>query len=436
MANFSTYKGTSVQTVFNKTGRQFGRGLTAYDNAASLPLSGNSPGDQAYDKATNALSIWNGNGWFKVGAVNTVPLISTGVASYDLSSEGVATVLTLNATDPEGLDITWSYSVSSGSLEDTTVTQADNVFTITPGSTAATFNLTFTASDGVNSSDVINSFTLEFPVVIDLSNATYVRHKTLGSPNHISNQNSFSWNSDGTKIMIHSYDRGYVYNCSTPYNISTMASSSSANIRAWVNQSTSTVASTIYGLVWNSDIQKVYWIEQGSGKIWQYSFNGSSGATVTADASIDAPEKNGSQVTCGGLTFYNNGSNLFVNSQNYCFTYNLSTPWDISTAVSNGERIYLNSSGGARMDNTGSGVYAFTEAWLFTYHPLASSTPYDISQGFGTQQMAQFSTNSGYNSASDALTRAKDGALNDTGTELTVLNESNPYKIVTYTVAS
>jgi len=52
--------------------------------------------------------------------------------------------------------------VSSGSLEDTTVTNVDNVFTVTPGTVVAVFDLTFTASDGVNIDTSASSFSLSF----------------------------------------------------------------------------------------------------------------------------------------------------------------------------------------------------------------------------------------------------------------------------------
>ena len=79
-------------------------------------------------------------------APNVAPTISGIDASYDLSS-GMDTVITGVATDLHNDPITWTYAVTSGSLGDTTVTQADNVFTVTPGTADATFQLTFTATD-------------------------------------------------------------------------------------------------------------------------------------------------------------------------------------------------------------------------------------------------------------------------------------------------
>ena len=77
---------------------------------------------------------------------NDPPVISGIDASYTITT-GSDTVITGNATDPEGDVVTWTYVVSSGSLNDTTVSQADNVFTVIPGSVDATFQLSFTATD-------------------------------------------------------------------------------------------------------------------------------------------------------------------------------------------------------------------------------------------------------------------------------------------------
>jgi hypothetical protein len=132
-------------------------------NAADLPMVGNTIGRTGYVSGTNRLYIWNGSGWFEIALVNTNPTITdSGLATYELNSDGTPTVITLVANDPEGVPLTWSHTVSSGSLEDTTVTNVDNVFTITPGEIVATFDLTFTASDGINIDTSTSAFTLSF----------------------------------------------------------------------------------------------------------------------------------------------------------------------------------------------------------------------------------------------------------------------------------
>lgn len=132
-----------------------------YVDAQSLPLTGVAAGSKAFVQDGNKLFIFTGSGWFEIATINNSPSITTGAdASYALEPSGDPTVITLQATDPEGTPIVWSYQVTSGSLEDTTVTNVDNVFTITPGASSTTFNLSFIASDGVNLDTSASNFTV------------------------------------------------------------------------------------------------------------------------------------------------------------------------------------------------------------------------------------------------------------------------------------
>jgi hypothetical protein len=148
--------------------------------AVNLPMSGNAVGSMAYSQDTNTLYVWNGTGWFKIALVNTNPTITTGGdATYALAEDGTPTVITLVANDPEGIPLTWSYSVTSGSLEDVTISNTGAVFTITPGAIETSFNLTFTASDGINIDTSVSSFTLVF---VPVWTAATLLH-TLDNPN-------------------------------------------------------------------------------------------------------------------------------------------------------------------------------------------------------------------------------------------------------------
>jgi len=145
-------------------------GTTTYATAAELPQTATN-GDLALVEETDKLYIWNDTAWYNIALINTAPSITQGGAgSYALATDGTPTVITLTATDPESLPVTWSYAVTSGSLTNgggvtATVTQADNVFTITPTTTTAyagTFALTFSVTDGANIVNDVNSFTLGF----------------------------------------------------------------------------------------------------------------------------------------------------------------------------------------------------------------------------------------------------------------------------------
>jgi len=126
----------------------------------------------AYVTANNKLYLYTGSGWFLVATVqNNSPTAITGVPStVGLAKDGTATTITAVSTDPDGYALTWSYAVTTGSLTNgggatATVSQADNVFTITPTTTTSyggEFSITFSASDGTNTATAASAFTLQF----------------------------------------------------------------------------------------------------------------------------------------------------------------------------------------------------------------------------------------------------------------------------------
>ena len=170
----------SVATVAaNITG-----GSESYTSVANLPLSGNDVGSLAFVQETNRLYIWNGTGWFNIALINTNPTITQGPdASYVLDDFGTPTVITLEANDPEGLNIQWNYEITSGSLTNgggttATIQQNNNIFTITPStnmSYAGSFDVSFTASDGINVSTSTSTFSLinNNPIFTLLPNSIY-----------------------------------------------------------------------------------------------------------------------------------------------------------------------------------------------------------------------------------------------------------------------
>jgi len=152
-------------------GADGGAGVASvYATVSALPLTGNTQGDMAHVTANNTLYFWNGSGWYKIALINTNPSISGANSGYVLAQDGTATTVTLVASDPEGIPITYSIaSDTSGNIA--TVSQgtgaSTNVFTITPSTNTAyagSFTLTFRASDGVNVATAASSFTLAFNV--------------------------------------------------------------------------------------------------------------------------------------------------------------------------------------------------------------------------------------------------------------------------------
>ena len=165
-----------------------GRAGVYADMAALIAKTGMVAGDTALVTALNKVFMYTGSAWFLIATMtNDSPTAITGVdAAYNLATDGTATIITAVSTDPEGFPLTWSYAVTSGSLGSTaTVSQADNVFTITPSTTesdAGTFSITFSVTDGATGAvNAVSAFTLSFVVANSRYTTLSVRATNTGS---------------------------------------------------------------------------------------------------------------------------------------------------------------------------------------------------------------------------------------------------------------
>ena len=173
MATFSNFKSTLVAAADTAAGASSAATTIVADMAALIALTGMSDGDQAFVTANNNLYFYS-SGWYKIATVsNDSPSSITGVSgSYALDTSGSTTTITAVSTDPEGFELTWSYSTSGlGSIA--TISQANNVFTITPSTNSAdagSFTLTISVTDGINGA-VSASSTLS--LVFTVTNSKY-----------------------------------------------------------------------------------------------------------------------------------------------------------------------------------------------------------------------------------------------------------------------
>ena len=186
-ANGKTFVYNSANTSWRpQTAAESGGTDFLADMAALIAKTGMSNGDQALVQSNNNLYMYSGSGWYKIATIqNDAPSAITGVdGSYTLALDGTATTITAVSTDPEGFALTWSYTASGlGSIA--TVSQVDNVFTVTPSTDAAnagSFTLTISATDGINGAvSTIPSFTLAFSVTNSRYTALSVKATNTGS---------------------------------------------------------------------------------------------------------------------------------------------------------------------------------------------------------------------------------------------------------------
>jgi len=267
-----------------------------------LPNTGNDVGDQAFVQATNRLYIWSGTGWYNIALINATPTWDSNGqpnASYilDTDSPQESITITLSASDPEGLPISYNY-ITGGSMDSiATISQDSSVFTITPKTSlevaeGVEFNgsITFRATDGVNILPHVSNFTLEFITIISNSNTTSTLLKVLGTgsnstfidsssnnrsitvssnveltawnPNHLKGQAFYSDGNDYVETRLASTDfsfdgdfciEGWVYHLTAPDTSTYYFSTSAANqtgvaIRTAPSASFNSVVSFDYGV--------------------------------------------------------------------------------------------------------------------------------------------------------------------------------------------
>ena len=191
-----------------------------------LPNIGNNTGDIQLVESTNRLYVWNGSGWYNIALINTTPAWDSGgqpAGSYvlDADSPQNATIISLAASDPEGLPINYTY-VTSGQMDSiATISQDSSVFTITPKTAAqvpdgGTGSITFRASDGINILPQVSSFTLNFISIVTNSKHTSLLATATGTSdnNNITdastNNHSIAVNGDAHAGTFSPYrDGGY-----------------------------------------------------------------------------------------------------------------------------------------------------------------------------------------------------------------------------------
>ena len=307
---------------------------TLADMDALIAATGMTIGDQAFVQENNKLYLYNGTGWYLVATVeNAQPTTISGVESaYSLANDGTATVITAVSEDPEGFPLTWSYAVTTGSLGSTaTVSQTDNVFTITPSTDTANageFSITFSVTDG--STGVVSAasnFTLAFSIL------TYASYDNVSF--NVSSQDNIifglTFNTDGTKMYIggNQYDNIYQYDLSTAFDLSTASYNN-------VNFSASAQTNIVTDVNFNSSGSIMYVVGLDFEKVYQYNLSTNFDVSTATYNNVSFTISSQSERPFS-VIFNPNGTKMYIlqDSPGVIYQYNLSTAFNVSTATYN-----------------------------------------------------------------------------------------------------
>ncbi len=360
-----------------------------FATTTQLPATG-TIGEQAFVEETNRLYIWNGSGWYNIALINTTPNItSSHDSSYNLLYNTPLSI-SVNATDPEGINLTYDFSTSDSIGNIATITNDSSEFTITPSSNYAvegTFGLVFRASDGVNIATAgTSTFTLanqapslsgnsaSYQLAADGTTTTVITLVSVdpeGQPITYSTTADSGFNSvatvtqgtgggydiasasilsgtyavnanigaltfkpDGTEMYTVSTnnDRANRFTLSTAWDVSTASFVGSS-------PNTLTQVSQLTDVKFNNDGTKMYMADRAGttdNTIYQYSLSSAwnIGTATYDNKSYDfTTQLTSDELNC--FVFNNDGSAVYLaelGPSRDIFQYTLSTPFDISTA--------------------------------------------------------------------------------------------------------
>jgi hypothetical protein len=360
-----------------------------YNTVDDLPLSNNKVGDQAFVRSTSRLYIWSGQGWYSVALINTSPAFDSGGlpdASYELdSNQGLATVIQLSATDPEGLPIQWSYLTSDSAQYFADITNDSSVFTITAKPTATiqqydsmggSFSITFKASDGINLATALSEFTISFSLPsYGINVRTSAGKVTLGMTTPSLSGGGLT--ADGSNLYIVGYDGDqyfYRWELGTPYELRTIPLS-------YTERSGTLNANVPTGFYIKPDGTRAFWIGNYGTIYWATMSTPNNMSTFGSVSSATSLVPSG---LIFGMTFKHDGTSFYIAGTNGdIYQHDVSTPWDPSTKTTG-------SSGSGTFDPSGvqypfgmffnySGTKLFLGSSNSTIYEHNLSTPWQLS---------------------------------------------------------
>ena len=318
-------------------------GIVSVANYAALPASP-SDTDLAWTQDTKSLYIYDGTEWdrFYTDTNATPDWTTEPPAAVALAKDGTATVQTIAASDPEGFPIEYSYDTNPSSQAQATVSQTNNVFTITPSTNTAnegSFTLRYRASDGIHSTSRSTVYQLTFYTNPDIANMTFDTGKFLNNISQDTEPQGMWMNPVGTKLFLvgFSTDKVYEYDLSTADDVSTASYTN-------VSLSISSQESYPTGLCFSPDGYNMYVVGRSSDKVHQYSlttaYDLSTASYANKEFSVASQE-----INPGEVRFNNDGTRMFVvgYSSDYVNQYDLTTAYDVSTASYNNVRFSVTS---------------------------------------------------------------------------------------------
>ena len=322
-------------------------------------------------------------------AGNTAPIwLTTPATDAYLATDGSAITLTGLAIDDGGYPVVYSWDGYSGTSiysESSLPPQLASAPTFSGGTAsligsssatnAGTFNFRLLASDGINSAATTTSLTLEFPFVITGSQSQLSDFLSIGSGQ--ANPRDFAISPDGTKLFVVGDDNDRVaqFTLSTAFDL-TSGSYDSVYFDTTAKETNPRVTK------FSNDGLKMFVAGFASDKVHQYSLSSAFdlSSTPTFVYSLTPSASNNPDAMC----FNEDGTRFFLlqAGNDTIYQYNLSTAFDLSTAVYSNLSFYTGSQTtnpkAIAFNNNGSKMFVSTTTTVYQYSTAVTS-PWSLS---------------------------------------------------------
>jgi len=357
-----------------------------------------------------------------IEVTNEAPTITASLSEIALDTSGANVSFTYTVSDVDSSVLKVSHSVSGIANSDlATVThhRANNTVTITAGTeNFSGGQITLTVTDGRNNATDTVDVNSAYPWTFDIDNLTYDSisgNRNLFVAAGAGNIVDIEFKTDGTKLFIFDDDHNiYQFSLSTPWDISTLSYDSIS----WKGTS----VTNPYGFTFKPDGTEIYVADYQLHYIYHYSLSTAWDlSSVSGSFTSRFRDLNEAQYPTD-VAFKTDGTKMYVKADNFddtIFQYTLSTPWNVGSATYDSKSLYVEpedaSSAYFQFDEQGTKIYVsgISNDSINQYN---LSTPWDIST-------ATYSNKTFYPNTQDGIPQGF--AIKSDGTKFYLVGGSN-----------
>jgi len=150
-----------MSQIYKNIKNSASKDFKSYATQNDLPLSNVVEGSIAYVESVRTLYIFDSGAWYGIRLSNDPPIILSAPPARILLQQGETYTFELQAEDPDGLPVLWSYEVVEGDASGNPITLLGNQFSLTASNVGKAFVIRFSVNDGALAASSESRFVLD-----------------------------------------------------------------------------------------------------------------------------------------------------------------------------------------------------------------------------------------------------------------------------------